>query len=113
MARQALQEGGYQVLEAANGAEAVALSETHEGPLHALLTDVMMPRMSGATLAERIRATHPDVKIVFVSGYTDEAVFRQVPPDPNVTFVQKPYTTAGLLRVLREILDRTGPTLIT
>jgi PAS domain S-box-containing protein len=113
MARQALQEGGYQVLEAANGAEAVALSETHEGPLHALLTDVMMPRMSGATLAQRIRATHPDVKIVFVSGYTEESVFRQVPPDPNVTFVQKPYTSAGLLRVLREILDRTGPSLIT
>ena len=112
MARDALLEHGYDVLEAENGAEAVALAETHEGPLHAVLTDVKMPRMSGAKLAERVRAIHPDVKIVFMSGYTDEMVFRQVPPDPSVTFVQKPYTTSGLLRVLREVLDRTSPGVI-
>ena len=112
LARDALLEYGYDVLEAENGAEAVALAETHEGPLHALLTDVKMPRMSGAKLAERVRAIHPDVKIVFVSGYTDESVFGQVPPDPNVTFVQKPYKTSSLLRVLREVLDRASPGVI-
>jgi FixJ family two-component response regulator len=62
--------------------------------------------MSGSELAERIRSMHPDVKIVFMSGYTDEAVFGQMPPDPNVTFVQKPYRLGSLLRILREILDR-------
>jgi FixJ family two-component response regulator len=62
----------------------------------------MMPLMSGSELAERIRSMHPDVKIVFMSGYTDEAVFGQMPPDPNVTFVQKPYRLGSLLRILRE-----------
>ncbi|HET9253106.1 MAG TPA: ATP-binding protein [Candidatus Eisenbacteria bacterium] len=112
MARQTLEENGYDVLEAENGAEAIAIAETHEGPLHAVLTDVKMPRMSGATLAERVRQIFPDVKVVFVSGFTEESVFGQVPPDPNVTFVQKPYTPTSLLRVLREVLERTGPGVI-
>jgi CheY-like chemotaxis protein/anti-sigma regulatory factor (Ser/Thr protein kinase) len=106
MTRQVLEENGYNVLEAPNGLDAIALSEKHEGPLHAVLTDVMMPHMSGAELAERIRMAHLDVKIVFMSGYTDESVFGQMPPDPNVTFVQKPYTPKSLLRILRETLDR-------
>jgi PAS domain S-box-containing protein len=109
MMRRALVESGYRVLEASDGPGAVALVEKHTGPLHAVLTDVMMPQMSGAALAERVRTMHPDVKVIFVSGYTDEAVFGQLPPDPSVTFVQKPYTPTSLLRVLREVFDRTGP----
>ena len=106
LARQVLEENGYRVIEASNGPDAVGLAERHQGPLDAVLTDVMMPLMSGSELAERIRSMHPDVKIVFMSGYTDEAVFGQMPPDPNVTFVQKPYRLGSLLRILREILDR-------
>jgi PAS domain S-box-containing protein len=113
LARQELEANGYEVLEAANGSQAVSLVESWKGPLHAVLTDVMMPRMSGAALAARVRKERPDVKIVFVSGYTDESVMGQLPPDPNVTFVQKPYTPSSLLRVLRDVFDRAEPGFIT
>ena len=105
-----LDRAGYEVATAQSGFE--ALESLDRQPYSVVITDVKMPRMSGATLAERVRHRHPDVKIIFVSGFTEESIFGQVPLDPNITFVQKPYTPRSILRVLREVLDRTGPGVI-
>ncbi|OGK86537.1 MAG: hypothetical protein A2X51_12420 [Candidatus Rokubacteria bacterium GWC2_70_24] len=109
LAREVLTRRGYQVLDAADGADALALAERHPGPIHLLLTDVVMPRVSGRELAERLAARHPAMKVLYMSGYTDDAVLRHGVLRSEVAFLQKPFGPGALARKVREILDTEVP----
>jgi FixJ family two-component response regulator len=82
-------------------------------PIHLLLTDVVMPRMSGAALAEGVRNRHPETRIVFMSGFTDEAAVRQAAAAGAIRFLQKPYTPVTLLHIIRAALDAPDPVVRT
>jgi two-component system cell cycle sensor histidine kinase/response regulator CckA len=105
MARRMLAAGGYAVLTAANGAEALSLLERHRGVLHLMLTDVVMPGMNGVDLAARVAEIRPDMKILFTSGHTENAALRLAALDNTWPFIGKPYTMADLIRKVRETLD--------
>ncbi|MEA2722451.1 MAG: two-component system, cell cycle sensor histidine kinase and response regulator CckA [Gemmatimonadales bacterium] len=100
-----LRRSGYEVLEAESGEAALVLAGTHTGRIDALLTDAVMPGMSGKVLAERLGAGRPQTRIIFMSGYTDEAVLEGSMGKSGVTFVQKPFTPAGLAAAVRSALD--------
>jgi PAS domain S-box-containing protein len=100
-----LQGAGYRVLEASDGGEAVAVAGRHEGPIHLLLSDVVMPVLGGRELAERLLTLHPEMKVLFQSGYTDDAVVRHGVLQEKVHFLQKPYAPAALAWKVREVLD--------
>jgi two-component system cell cycle sensor histidine kinase/response regulator CckA len=105
MARQALAAQGYSILEAADGKEALRVDEEHQGPIHLLVTDVVMPRLSGRQLAERLTRRRPELRVVYMSGYTNDAVLlRGVTPDTS--FLHKPFTPMALARTVRLALDR-------
>ena len=105
LARSILQANGYTVLEAHHGKEAILLSGRHEGPIHLMITDIVMPEMSGRELAERLKPSRPDMKVLFMSGYTDKAIVHHGELDPGTEFLQKPFTPDALLRKVREGLD--------
>jgi len=96
---------GYTVLEATRGDHALALAQSYSQPIHLLLTDVVMPGMTGRDLALALRAERPDMRVLYTSGYTDEAVRRHGVLEPGVPFIQKPSSVAGLLAKVREQLD--------
>jgi PAS domain S-box-containing protein len=96
---------GYTVLEASDGAEALSVAGRHEGPIHLLLSDVVMPILGGRELAERLVGLHPEMKVLFQSGYTDDAVVRHGVLQEKVHFLQKPYSPAALATKVREVLD--------
>ncbi len=104
MMRGILTTRGYKVMEAANGVEALAVSEKYQEPIHLLLSDVVMPHMSGRELARRICSFRPDIKVLYVSGYTDEAIVSTGLLEPNAAFLQKPFTPADLARKVRKVL---------
>jgi two-component system cell cycle sensor histidine kinase/response regulator CckA len=106
--RELLKRSGYRVLEARNGGEAILLCERHLDPIDLLLTDVVMPQMSGPELAKRIRSMRPDIKVLCMSGYTDDSVIRHGLLQAEMAFIQKPITPKTLTRKVREVLD--GPT---
>ena len=107
LARNLLEAFGYRVLEAADPDEAMAVSRRHVGPVDLLLTDVIMPGISGRELADRLRAERPALKILYMSGYTDRAIVHHGVLDPDVAFLEKPFAAADLRRKVREVLD--GP----
>ena len=109
LARDILRATGYTVIEARDGAEALLLSERHQGPLDLLLTDVVMPRMSGRELAERLTSLRPDLSVLYMSGYTDDAVIRHGVLGAGTAFLQKPFTPAILVDRVRETLDLSRP----
>lgn len=104
--RRALEASGYTVLEASHGGEAVRVAENQPGPIHLLISDVIMPEMGGRILAERLAAARPGIKVLFVSGYTDDAVVRHGVLQAEMAFLQKPFTMAALTQKVREVLDR-------
>jgi CheY-like chemotaxis protein len=100
-----LRSMGYSVLAACNGGEALSLSEQHPGPIHLLLTDVVMPNMSLPELASRLMPLRPELTVVYMSGYIDETVVQHGMLDSTVAFLQKPFTQDVLASKLREMLD--------
>lgn len=101
-----LRRCGYTVIEASNGAEALLRCEQHRGPLHLLLSDVVMPQMSGRKLAESLIKLRPELKVLYMSGYTDDSIFRHGVLDEEIAFLQKPFTVESLARKVREVLDQ-------
>ncbi|HIG55008.1 MAG TPA: hybrid sensor histidine kinase/response regulator [Candidatus Latescibacteria bacterium] len=100
-----LSDHGYNVLEARQGEEAIALSELHAGPIHLLLTDVVMPKMSGLELAQNLQALRPDMPVLYMSGYTDDTVFRYGVQEEQVHFLQKPFVPDGLIAKISQVIN--------
>ncbi|PYS96265.1 MAG: hybrid sensor histidine kinase/response regulator [Acidobacteria bacterium] len=105
LAREVLEMYGYRVLEAPNGGAALLLCERHAGAIDLLVTDAIMPEMSGRELSERLSHLRPDMKVLFMSGYADTAAVQQGVLDEWANFIQKPFTPDALTRKVREILD--------
>jgi two-component system, cell cycle sensor histidine kinase and response regulator CckA len=108
MTRLALEKNGYTVLEAGDGEEAIRVGALHLGPIQLLVSDVVMPRMGGRQLAERLTALRPEMRVMFVSGYTDDAVVRNGVRQAEVAFLQKPFSPDALSRKVRTVLDGAG-----
>jgi PAS domain S-box-containing protein len=96
---------GYQTIEARNGGEAILACERHQEQIHLLLTDVVMPQMSGRELAERLCTLHPEMKVLFMSGYTVDAVIQHGIREEKTAFIQKPFRPLALASKVREVLD--------
>jgi PAS domain S-box-containing protein len=105
LASHVLRDCGYVVLEARHGKEALRVAAEHEGSIKLLVTDVVMPHLGGRELAERLALSHPQARVLFLSGYTDDAIVRHGILEEEVAFLQKPFTTAALARKVREVLD--------
>jgi two-component system, cell cycle sensor histidine kinase and response regulator CckA len=104
-ARQFLTGRGYTVLEATDGEDAIRASREYRGLIHLLVTDVVMPRMGGPTLAERLTGEHPDMKVLFVSGYAENTVLKHGKIDVATRFLQKPFSLKTLARKGRKVLE--------
>ena len=102
----ALKRAGYQVMEAADGAEALSLTQETEGPIHLLLTDVVMPRMNGPELAERLAKSRPGLRVLFTSGYTENLIAHHGILEDELDFIPKPYMPRELLTEVRRVLDQ-------
>lgn len=106
--QRALASYGYQVLEAADSVDAIRIAAEFEGRIDLLVTDVIMPRIGGADLADQIRSSHPETRVLYISGYTNDAIIRHGIMTADVNFLQKPFTPAGLANKVRRTLDQ-GP----
>jgi PAS domain S-box-containing protein len=109
LARDILQQQGYTVLESADGDEALRIGREHVGPIHLLVTDVVMPLMGGRELADRLRVGRGETKVLYVSGYTDDAILHQGVSETGMAFLPKPFTASALAHKVRQVLD-TAPT---
>ncbi len=94
-----LRDSGYNVLEAEDGAKALSVARRHPGPIHLLITDILMPRMGGLELRRAIRACHPETRVLFISGYSEDAL------DTGDCFLQKPFTPITLVARVNDILQ--------
>ena len=103
--REILEMQGYEVIEARHGADALKLSGLEPGPIHLMVTDVVMPEMSGRELAQRLGPLRPTMKVLYISGYTDDAIVRHGVLDAGMAFLSKPFTPDALTAKVREILD--------
>jgi two-component system cell cycle sensor histidine kinase/response regulator CckA len=99
-----LVQNGYRVFEARDGHHALRVCETHPEQIRLVLTDLVMPNMQGADLAERLRRARPDLRILLMSGYTDELVVQRLGRD-SVAFLPKPFTSVELVEKIRLVLD--------
>ncbi|MBW2096731.1 MAG: response regulator, partial [Deltaproteobacteria bacterium] len=106
LAEQMLGEYGYCVLLARDGEEALKVENEYSDAIHLLLTDVVMPGMDGRNLAEKMQSKRPDMKVLFMSGYTDNAIAHHGVLDTGLSFIQKPFTAPSLARKVREVLDQ-------
>lgn len=105
LAKRMLESAGYTVLLAANGEEALLLLERYREPVHLMVTDVVMPGMSGQNVAKRLDRTAPGTKVLYMSGYTDDIIVRHGVLDEGMPFLGKPFTVVELTRKVREVLD--------
>jgi PAS domain S-box-containing protein len=106
VAKHVLELNGYNVLVAMDGEEAVRLVESHDRCIHLLVCDVVMPHLGGRPLAERLLALKPDLKVLFVSGYINDAIVRHGVLDSDFAFLQKPFTASALAQKVRDVLDQ-------
>jgi PAS domain S-box-containing protein len=110
LARMVLEaRGGYKVLESSGCKEARRFAAQHQGPIHLMLTDVVMPEINGRELSEELAAVRPEMKILYMSGYTDDTVVRHGVLEERMAFLQKPFTADSLLRKVRDVLDTRSP----
>ena len=105
LARELLEMLGYTVLESQDVSDALRIAEQHTGTVHLLITDVVMPRMNGRTLAKAVQGFRPDIKVLYMSGYTDNVIIHEGILDPGTPFLQKSFTPSKLARKVREVLD--------
>ena len=106
LAATVLRLAGYQVIEAVDGVEACQLGDAHDGPIALLLTDVVMPRMAGRELFDALTVGRPELRVVYMSGYTESVVSQRGVLTPGTPFLQKPFSGEALMRTVREALDR-------
>ena len=106
--REALRSFGYTVLETGDAEEGARICKSHAGPIHLLMTDVIMPKMNGRALAKRLTLQRPDLKVLYMSGYTDSAIVQHGVLEPGVSFLQKPFALTALARKVRDVLDEEG-----
>jgi signal transduction histidine kinase/ligand-binding sensor domain-containing protein/ActR/RegA family two-component response regulator len=109
LASRVLSRSGYRVLAAASGEQAAAIAAQHEGAIDPLMTDVVMPGMSGRELAEQLLPRHPGMRLLYASGYTEDAIVRHGVSSLETAFLEKPFTPKALLRKVREVLDAVAP----
>ena len=109
LARDILESEGYTVLTASDGEEALRVAESHPGSIHGLLADVVMPKMNGPDLADRLKHVRREMKVVFMSGYTTEAIGQYGIMQAGAPFVGKPFTASLLSQKVREALDYRSP----
>ncbi len=105
LVRKVLSRRGYTVIEARDGIEGVETAVRESGPIHLLLTDVVMPRMGGRALAERVTSLRPGIRVLYMSGYSEDAIAHHGIPEDGADFIQKPFTPEALERKVREVLD--------
>jgi two-component system, cell cycle sensor histidine kinase and response regulator CckA len=104
LTRKILEENGYRVLEATHAGEAVTISNRHEGAIHVMITDMVMPHTNGHNLAEQVGAMRPEMKLLYMSGYTENRVIDQILMNPAIAFLEKPFSVDGLLNKVRNVL---------
>ena len=104
LARELLEDSGYTVLEAAGGADAIRMADQYQLPIHLLITDVVMPEMDGRTLGERMILTYPGIKVLYMSGYTDDAIMSHGVLGTKISLLQKPFSIISLTSKVREVL---------
>lgn len=109
IAREVLEASGYTVLEGRHGGEAILVSERHAGRIDLLVTDVVMPQMGGRALVERLAPLRPEMKVLYMSGYADQAIVHHGVLEPGTALLQKPFTPDDLLRKVRDILNAPRP----
>jgi len=110
LVRRILLREGYHVLEASNGAEGLVVAGSRTGGIDLLLTDVVMPEVGGRELAEQLLRSRPDLRILFMSGYTEDEVVLRAVSVAGTTFLEKPFTPDGLAKTVRTLLDSPVPT---
>jgi CheY-like chemotaxis protein len=113
LTRRLLTKHGYTVLTADSGPDALHLSDDYAGAVHLLMTDMVMPEMSGIEVAREIQSRRPDVRVLLMSGYTDDEILRRGIHEPNLAFLQKPFTAEELGRAVRDVLDGDDPGTVT
>ena len=106
LAMRVLESYGYRMLVAGDGLEALQIGLTqHDGPIHLLLTDVVMPQMDGLELADQLQAARPEMRVLYMSGYTDGTIAQRGVLAPGISFLPKPFTIEDLTQRVREVLD--------
>jgi Response regulator containing CheY-like receiver domain and AraC-type DNA-binding domain len=103
-----LKQNGYRVLEAGNGSDALRICEDEGDDVDLIVTDIVMPEMGGSELAKKVRELKPETRILFTSGYTEDAVVRQSLLHAGEAFIEKPFTPGSLAKKAREVLDASG-----
>ena len=106
LVRETLEAKGYKVLEADHGAAALEIAQRHDGPIDILITDVVMPGMNGREVSAQLCAVHPNTRVLYLSGYAEDAIVHEGALDPGASFLQKPFSLHSLARKVREVLDQ-------